>query len=134
MKFKIPSSYGQIYFCAKNDEDMPEWDEESLEKGLTFTAEGLYLAVENDKNIRVSVKDKFSPSPKFHYVTRMTLTSPDGIYEISSPDYTGDGILLQVDEKVLTIDIWVDSLDMDNIRSVIFVTKDKIKPLRPHFA
>lgn len=133
MKFRIPSSYGQIYFCAANDEDMPEWDDDSLEKGLTFTDEGLFLAVKNDKNIRVSIKDKFSQSPKFHYVTGMTLKSPDGIYEISSPDYTGGGILLQVEKKLLTIDIWVDSLDMDNVRSVIFVTPDKIKLLRSHF-
>jgi hypothetical protein len=132
LKLKVPSSYWQISICAKQMKDEPDWDDDPFEKGIVKSTEGIYLATKTDKDIKLSIRAE-TPKPKFHFVETISLVSPDGDYEIGSPDTTNYGALIHVDGEKFEFDVYVNSLDTCRIKSVIFVTKAKVSLIKADF-
>jgi hypothetical protein len=130
MKFSIPSSYGQVYLCATSIKDFPDWDDESFEKGLARTKDGVSLGVADDENISVSFKEIVPPA-NFHCVGSVSLISTDGNYELSSPLFLDNGAILRAEGGALDLDIYTDSAHPENVMSAIFVTSARISLVKP---
>jgi hypothetical protein len=132
MKLKVPSAYWQISICAKRMTDFPDWDDDALEKGIVKTKEGLYVTAKNDRNITLSIQTR-APKSNFRYLDKVSLVSADGDYEIASPDTVNYGLVVNVEGGTFEFDIYVNSVDIYSITSVVLVSPVKISLVKSDF-
>lgn len=112
--------------------DFPDWDDVSLEKGIINTEEGVYLTTANNRNINFSIQTKV-PKSNFRYVDRVALKSVDGDYEIAAPDVVNYGLVVNVAGGNFEFDIYVNSVNIYEITSVILVSPAKITLVKADF-